>query len=94
MQHLNNICLNFHCEIFKIERMTINIGRRAKKSCFVVYIITRNIIIWNKKFKVYLLKEMFLEVTLGGVFFDFLAFRGTWKPKNCFSLRKSANLLF
>ena len=29
----------------------------------------------------HLLKEMFLEVTLGGFFFDFSIFRRTWKPK-------------
>ena len=35
----------------------------------------------------HLLKEMFLEVTLGGFFFDFSIFRSTWKSKNRFSLK-------
>ena len=38
--------------------------------------------------KMHLLKEMFLEITLGRFFFDFSIFRSTLKPKNHFSLRK------
>ena len=45
-----------------------------KKSCFAVYIITRNRIIWNKKIKVHLLTKMFLEVTLRRFFFRFFNF--------------------
>ena len=33
MQHLNNICLNFHCKILKIERVT-NLRRRLEKKLF------------------------------------------------------------
>ena len=34
MQHLNNIFLNFHCKILKIERMTVNLRRRLEKKLF------------------------------------------------------------
>ena len=32
MQHLNYICLNFHCKILKIERVTVNLRRRLVKN--------------------------------------------------------------
>ena len=34
MQHLNNICLNFHCKILKIERLTVNLRRLLEKKLF------------------------------------------------------------
>ena len=34
MQHLNNICLKFHCKILKIERVTVNLRRRLEKKLF------------------------------------------------------------
>ena len=34
MQHLNNIFLNFHCKISKIERVTANLRRRFEKKLF------------------------------------------------------------
>ena len=89
MQHLNNILLTFNCEILKIAQVTVNLRGASKKSCFAVYIITRNRIIWNKKNKMHLLKYMFLELTLGGFFFEFWIFRSTWNAKNGFSLMKN-----
>ena len=68
-------------------------GGATKKSCFAVYIITHNRIIWNKKIEMHLLNELFLDVTLGGFFFYFSTFRSTWKPNNRFPLKKSADLL-
>ena len=75
----------------KIEQVTVNLRWHHEKSCFAVYIIIRNRIIWNKNIKIHLLQEMFLEVNLWGFFFspDFLIFRSTWKPKNWFSLKKN-----
>ena len=34
MQHLNNIFLNFHFKILKIERVTVNLWRRLEKKLF------------------------------------------------------------
>ena len=34
MQHLNNIFLNFHCKILKIERVTVNLLKRLEKKLF------------------------------------------------------------
>ena len=34
MQHLNNIFLNFHRKILKIEPVTVNLRRRLKKKLF------------------------------------------------------------
>ena len=34
MQHLNNIFLNFHWKILKIERVTVNLRRRLEKKLF------------------------------------------------------------
>ena len=34
MQHLNNIFLNFHCKILKIEGVTVNLRRRHEKKLF------------------------------------------------------------
>ena len=34
MQDLNNICLNFHCKILKIERVTVNLRRYLEKKLF------------------------------------------------------------
>ena len=35
MQHLNNISLNFHYKILKIERVTVNLRRRLEKKVFL-----------------------------------------------------------
>ena len=34
MRHLNNIFLNFHCKILKIERVTVNLRRCLEKKLF------------------------------------------------------------
>ena len=34
MQHLNNIFLNFHCKILKIDRVTVNLRRHLEKKLF------------------------------------------------------------
>ena len=65
---------------------------RKKLLCGVRYNSQQNHL-RTKKIKVHLLKKMFLEVILVGFFFDFSIFRSIWKPKNWFTLKKSANLL-
>ena len=34
MQHLNNIFLNFHRKVFKIDQVTVNLRRRPEKKLF------------------------------------------------------------
>lgn len=61
--------LKFVLKILKIERVLVNLRRRLEKNCFVVYTITRNRIRRNEKIQMHLLKDMFLDVTLGAFYF-------------------------
>ena len=73
MQHLNNICLNFHCKILKIERVTVNLRRRLKKSCFAVYIISQQNHLKQKNQSAFV-KGDFSQSNPGRIFFRFFNF--------------------
>ena len=82
MQHLKNIFLNFHCKILKIERVTANLRRRLEKKLFCgIHNNSQQNYLKKKTIKMHLLKEMFLEVTLGRFFsiFQFFVDLGSQK---------------
>ena len=96
MQHLNNILLNFHWKILKIDRKAVNLRRRLEKKLFCgVHHNSQQNHLKQKN------QSAFVKgnVSLGNpgitwFFSDFSILRSTWKPKYRFSLKKSAYLLF
>ena len=91
IKYLNNILLNVHCKILKIERVKVNLRRRLEKMLF--YCVHHNSQQNHVKQKN---QNAFVEggVSRGnpGRIFK-KKIRSTWKPKNRFPLKKSANLL-
>ena len=86
MQHFNNICLNFHCKILKIERVTVNLQMCLGKKlfCGVHHNSQQNHL--KQKNQSASVEGDVSRGNSGRIFylqfFNFSIFRSTWKPKS------------